>query len=139
MAVSEIDFAKGLISVINERDFKTSTTYPFNCLIFHLCRDVGVPIWHYDPLHIPTGTVDISLIRDEYNVVAPWRGHGNELQSLSETLADKVELAQGVNPTNSEPTETTMAESAHGTIREPNSSRSTPPSEALVPIARDQK
>ena len=30
----EIDFDWVLISVINKRAFKTSTTYPFACLIF---------------------------------------------------------------------------------------------------------
>ena len=39
-----IDFARLLISVIHERDFKTSTTYLFACMIFHLCRDAGVTI-----------------------------------------------------------------------------------------------
>ena len=46
----EINFAKLLIMVIHERDFKASTTYPFACLIFHLCGDAGVPIWHCDTL-----------------------------------------------------------------------------------------
>lgn len=38
----EIDFAKVLITVIYERAFKNSTTYPFAYLIFHLCRDAVV-------------------------------------------------------------------------------------------------
>lgn len=32
----EIDFTKVLITVIHERAFKNSTTYPFTYLIFHL-------------------------------------------------------------------------------------------------------
>uniref|UniRef100_M1DX59 Integrase core domain containing protein n=1 Tax=Solanum tuberosum TaxID=4113 RepID=M1DX59_SOLTU len=44
----EIDFARMLLTEIHERAFKTSTTYPFPCLNFQLCRDSGVPIWHCD-------------------------------------------------------------------------------------------
>uniref|UniRef100_M1DQ59 Integrase core domain containing protein n=1 Tax=Solanum tuberosum TaxID=4113 RepID=M1DQ59_SOLTU len=69
----EIDFARMLLAEIHERAFKTSTTYPFPCLIFQLCRDCGVPIWHCDRLIHPTGTLDIGLIRDEANVAAPHR------------------------------------------------------------------
>lgn len=50
VASLEIDFAKLLITVIHERDFKSSTTYPFVCLIFHLFKDVEVPIWHCNTL-----------------------------------------------------------------------------------------
>lgn len=70
----EIDFAKLLITVIHDRDFKTSTTYPFACLVFHLCRNVGVPVWNYDTLCSPARTVDVGLIRDQANVEALWRG-----------------------------------------------------------------
>ena len=51
----EIDFARMLLAEIHGRAFRTSTTYPFPCLIFHLCRDSGVPIWHCDRLVHPTG------------------------------------------------------------------------------------
>ncbi|KAG5571946.1 hypothetical protein H5410_061712 [Solanum commersonii] len=44
----EIDFARMLLAEIHERAFKTSTTYPFPCLILQMCRDFGVPIWHCD-------------------------------------------------------------------------------------------
>ena len=40
----EIDFTKLLILMIHERAFKTSTTYQFTCIIFHLCTDAGVVI-----------------------------------------------------------------------------------------------
>ncbi|KAG5599289.1 hypothetical protein H5410_030659 [Solanum commersonii] len=40
----EIDFACMLLAEIHERAFKTSTIYPFPCLIFQLCRDSGVSI-----------------------------------------------------------------------------------------------
>ncbi|KAG5585436.1 hypothetical protein H5410_045870 [Solanum commersonii] len=44
----EIDFSRMLLVEIHERACKTSTTYPFPCLIFQFCRDSGVPIWHCD-------------------------------------------------------------------------------------------
>uniref|UniRef100_M1DS47 Integrase core domain containing protein n=1 Tax=Solanum tuberosum TaxID=4113 RepID=M1DS47_SOLTU len=46
----ELDFARIFIAEIHERAFKTTTTLPFLCLIFHLCRAAGVPIWHCDSL-----------------------------------------------------------------------------------------
>uniref|UniRef100_M1DX37 Integrase core domain containing protein n=1 Tax=Solanum tuberosum TaxID=4113 RepID=M1DX37_SOLTU len=69
----EIDFACMLLAEISERAFKTSTTYPFPCLIFQLFRDSGVPIWNCDRLIHPIRTLDIGLIRDEANVAAPRR------------------------------------------------------------------
>ena len=56
---------------MHERAFKVTTTYPFPCMIFALCRSAGVPIWHIDQLRTPPGTVDIGLIRDEANELAP--------------------------------------------------------------------
>uniref|UniRef100_M1DMJ3 Integrase core domain containing protein n=1 Tax=Solanum tuberosum TaxID=4113 RepID=M1DMJ3_SOLTU len=67
----EIDFVRMLLAEIHERAFKTSTTYPFPCLIFQLCRDSGILIWHSDRLIHATGTLDIGLIRDGDNVAAP--------------------------------------------------------------------
>lgn len=95
LAGFEIDFAKSLISVIHERVFKTSTTYPFACMIFKLCSEAGVPIWNCDSLCTPTGTIDITLIRDEANVPALRRGPRLYLQQLYENFADTVELTQG--------------------------------------------
>ncbi|KAH0761420.1 hypothetical protein KY290_017493 [Solanum tuberosum] len=82
-----IDFPRMLLTEIHERAFKTSTTYPFPC-----------------------------LIRDEVNVVAPRREPQVEVPPLGTDLAD-------------------MAVS-----RDPSSSKSTPPSGAVVfPLARVQK
>ena len=67
----EVDFAWLLQAVMHERAFKVTTTYPFPCMIFALCRTAGVPIWHIDQLKTPQGTVDIGLIRDEANELAP--------------------------------------------------------------------
>ena len=44
----EVDVAWLLQAVMHERDFKGTTTYPFPCMIFSLCRSGGVPIWHVD-------------------------------------------------------------------------------------------
>ena len=44
----EVDFAWLLKAVMHERAFKVITTYPFPCMIFSLCRSVGVPIWNLD-------------------------------------------------------------------------------------------
>ena len=49
----EVDFAWLLQAVMHERDFKVTTTYPFPCMIFALCRTAGVPIWHIDKLKTP--------------------------------------------------------------------------------------
>ena len=70
----EVDFVWLLQAVMHERAFKVATTYPFPCMIFSLCRLVGVPIWHIDQLKTPLDTVDIALIRDEVNELAPCRG-----------------------------------------------------------------
>ena len=74
IAVFEVDFAWLLKTVMHERDFKVTTTYPFPCMIFSLCRSASVPIWHIDQLKNPLGTVDIDLIRDEANEFAPAEG-----------------------------------------------------------------
>ena len=44
----EVDFAWLLQEVMHERAFKVTTTYPFPCMIFAICRSAGVPIWHVD-------------------------------------------------------------------------------------------
>ena len=49
----EVDFAWLLQAVMHERAFKVTTTYPFLCMIFTLCRTAGVPIWHIDQLKTP--------------------------------------------------------------------------------------
>ena len=40
----EVDFAWLLQAVMHERTFKVTTTYPFPCMIFTLCKSAGVPI-----------------------------------------------------------------------------------------------
>ena len=105
----EVDFAWLLQAVMQERDFKVTTTYPFPCMIFSLCRSAGVPIWHVDQLKTPLGTVDIGLIRDEANEFAPHRGTRLELPPLGDNLADTV--AQARTATQAASTDTTPVES----------------------------
>uniref|UniRef100_M1DZJ6 Integrase core domain containing protein n=1 Tax=Solanum tuberosum TaxID=4113 RepID=M1DZJ6_SOLTU len=69
----EINFSRILIIEINERSFKTTTTLPFPCLIFHHCREASVPIWHCDRLLEVTKIVDIGFIRDVTNIAASRR------------------------------------------------------------------
>lgn len=47
----EVDFSRLLIFVIHERDFKASITYLFQCMVYPLCRDAGMPIWQRCPLY----------------------------------------------------------------------------------------
>ena len=75
---------------MHERAFKVTTTYPFPCVIFSLCRSAGVPIWHVDQLKTPQGTVDVGLIIDEANELAPRRGPRPDLPPLADDLADTV-------------------------------------------------
>ena len=79
IAEFEVDFTWLLQAVMHERAFKVTTTYPFSCMIFSLCRSTGVPIWHVDHLKTPLGTVDVGLIKDEANELAPRKGPRPEL------------------------------------------------------------
>ncbi|KAG5595736.1 hypothetical protein H5410_036968 [Solanum commersonii] len=111
----EIDFACMLLIEIHERAFKTSTTYPFPCLIFQLCRDSVVPICHCDRLIHPTGTLDIGLIRDKANVAAPRREPQIDVPPLGTDLADTVGQAQGSDPMILDHSDTVLAFSSQST------------------------
>ena len=63
-------------------------------MIFSLCTPAGVPIWHVNHLKTPLGTVDVGLIRDEANELAPRRGLRLELPPLADDLADTVAEAR---------------------------------------------
>ena len=95
-----------------------------------------MPIWHVDQLKTPQGTVDIGLIRDEANELAPRRGPRPELPPLADDLADTV--AQACTTTQAASTDTTPVESIPGSSTVPSSSRaaSLP---ALVLLVRVQK
>uniref|UniRef100_M1E0R8 Integrase core domain containing protein n=1 Tax=Solanum tuberosum TaxID=4113 RepID=M1E0R8_SOLTU len=137
IASVEIDFARMLLAEIHERAFRTSTTYPFPCLIFHLCRDSGVPIWHCDKLVHPTGALDISLIRDEANVAAPRREPQIEVPPLGPDLKDTIGQAQGGDPIIPDHADAVPGSSSQAASMAPSSSRSTPQLGAtVVPMAR---
>uniref|UniRef100_M1DPJ8 Integrase core domain containing protein n=1 Tax=Solanum tuberosum TaxID=4113 RepID=M1DPJ8_SOLTU len=131
----EIDFAHMLLAEIHKMAFKTSTTYPFPCFIFQLCRDSGMLIWHWDRLIHSTETLDIGLIQDEVNMEAPRREPQVEVN-----LADTVGQAQGSDPIIPDHIDTIPASSSQATSGAPSSSRSTPPLRAaVVQLARVQK
>ena len=116
----EVYFAWLLQAVMHERAFKVTTTYPFPCMIFALCRSAGVPIWHINQLKTPLGTVNIGLIRDEANELAPRRGPSLELPPLADDLADTVAQARTATQASSG---TTPVESIPGSSTAPSSSR----------------
>ena len=91
---------------------------------------------HIDQLKTLLGTVDIGLIRDETNELAPCRGPRPELPPLADDLADMV--AQARTATQAASTDTTPVESIPGSSTAPRSSCSAP-FPALVPLARVQK
>ena len=94
IAEFEVDFAWLLQEVMHEGAFKFTTTNPFPCIIISLCRSAGVPIWHVDQLKTPQGTVDVGLIRDEANELAPRRGPRPEVPPLGENQTDTVAHAR---------------------------------------------
>ena len=77
----EVDFAWLLQQVICERAFKVKTIYAFLCIIFLLCRSVGVPILHIDHLKTPLESFGIGLICDDANELAPRRGAPSRVAS----------------------------------------------------------
>ena len=108
---------------MHERSFKVTTMYPFPCMIFSLCWSAGVPIWHVDQLMTPQGTVDVGLIRDEANELAPCRGPCPELPPLADDLANTVAQARTATQAS---TGTTPVESIPGSSPTPSSSRTAP-------------
>ena len=140
VAEVKIDFARMLLAEIHERAFRTSTTYPFPRLIFHLCRDSGVPIWHCDKLVHPTGALDIGLIRDEANVAAPRKDPQIEVPPLGPDLADTVGQAQGGDPIIPDHADAVPGSSSQAASVTPSSSRSTPQlGVTVVPLTRVRK
>uniref|UniRef100_M1DKL7 Integrase core domain containing protein n=1 Tax=Solanum tuberosum TaxID=4113 RepID=M1DKL7_SOLTU len=107
----EIDFARMLLAEIHERAFKTSTTYPFPC-----------------------------LIRDVANVAAPRKEPYVEVPPLGADLADTVGQAQGGDLIIPDHSDTVPASSSQAANMAPSSSRSTPQLGAtVVPLTRVHK
>ncbi|TMW81878.1 hypothetical protein EJD97_007496 [Solanum chilense] len=128
----EVDIAWLLQAFMRKRAFKVTTTYPFPCMIFSLCRSAGVPIWHVDQLKTPQGTIDVGHIRDEANELAPHRGPHPELPPLADMVAQARTATQAAS------SDTTPVESIPGSSTAPSSFR-TAPLPAVVPLARVQK
>ena len=101
-----------------------------------LRRFAGVPIWHIDQLNTPLGSVDIGLIRDEANDLAPRRGPRQELPPVGNNQDDTVEQAH--TATKAVSTYTTPLESIPGSSTARSSSWSAP-LPALVSLAKVQK
>ncbi|TMW83434.1 hypothetical protein EJD97_001684 [Solanum chilense] len=135
IAEFEVDFAWLLQAVMHERAFKVTTTYPFPCMIFDLCRSAGVPIWNVAQLKTLQGTVDVDLIRDEDNELAPRRGPLPELPPLADDRANTVAQARTATQAS---TDTTPIESIPDSSTAPSFSR-TAPLHSVVPLARVQK
>ena len=129
----EADFSWLLQAVMHERAFKVTTTYPFPCMIFSLCRSAAVPIWHIDQLKITLGSIDMGLIRNEANELAPCRRPHPELPPLGDNLADTV--AQACIAMQAASTDTTPVESIPSSSTTPSFSRSAS-FPALVPLSR---
>ena len=115
------------------RAFKVTTTYPFPCMIFSLCMSACEPIWHINQLKTPLGTVNIGLIRDEANELAPRRGPRPELPPLGENLANTVAHSRTAMQAISATTDTTPIESIPGGSIAPRSSLLAP-FPTLVPL-----
>ena len=71
---------------MHKRAFNVTTTYPFPCMIFSLCRSACVPIWGVDQLKTPLGTVDIGRIRNEANELDACIGPSPEFPPLVDNL-----------------------------------------------------
>ena len=95
-----------------------------------------MPIWHIDQLKTLLGTVDVCLIGDEANELAPCRGPRPVLPPLADDLADTISKARMATQAGS--TNTTPLESILGSSTAPSSSR-TSPLLVLVPLSRVQK
>ena len=97
-----------------------------------------MPIWHVDQLKTPQGTVDVGLIIDEANELAPRRGPRPELPPLADDLADTVAQASTATQAASKTTDTTPVEFI---LSSTTTSSSSPLASfpALVPLARVQK
>ena len=82
-----------------------------------------MPIWHIDQLKTPLGTIDIGLIRDKANELAPRRGPRLEFSPLVDNQPDTVAQACTATQVASETTDTTTVESIPGSSTVPSSSR----------------
>lgn len=66
-------------------------------MIFELCKFAWVPVWYGDVLKTWTKLVDIFLIRDEANELAPNKGPRAKVQPQGESFAAMVDQTQGAD------------------------------------------
>lgn len=64
---------------------------PFPCLIFHICREAIVLVWHCDQLIQVTKIVDVGMIKDDANPTAPRKGIQIDLPSWGDDIVVDVE------------------------------------------------
>ena len=118
----EIDFIKILLAEIHERAFNTTIIYSSPWMIFQLCKDVRVPIWHCDKLVLAMGTLYIRLIQNEVNVEAPRRGAWVDVPMGN----DLVNAIKQMNREGTTATNDTLVSSSHLASQALISSRATP-------------
>uniref|UniRef100_M1DQ52 Integrase core domain containing protein n=1 Tax=Solanum tuberosum TaxID=4113 RepID=M1DQ52_SOLTU len=138
----EVDFTRIILVEIHEKAFRRNTTIPFPCLIFHLCRESTVPIWHCDRLVEVTKTVDVQLIHDDTNPAAPRRSTPVAVPPLGADLVREVELVAAAqdDDTSIPPTIVDAQAPPSTATSQVVTSRATPPTgTTLVPLARDHK
>lgn len=134
----EVDFAWLLQVVIHETVFKATTTQPFPCMVFKVCRFIAVLMWHIDVIKATPDTVDIVFMRYEANELAPHRQPRPEVKPVGENLEATVEQAQQTNPATYDQINTYPVESISGARNNPRSSLQTTTA-TLVPFGRVQK
>ena len=134
----EVYFAWLLQVVMHERAFRVTTTYLFSCMIFSLFVSISVPIWHIDQLNTLLGTVDVDIIRDEANELAPRRGTHPRMPPLGENLAYMVAHSRMAMQDSSKTNDTTLVEAIPVRSTAPSSSCSAS-FLVLVPLIRVQK
>lgn len=74
LATLEIYFYQIIIAEIHERAFLKTTTMPFPYLIVCICREATVQVWHCDKLVEVRKTVNVGLVKDDVNPMAPRKG-----------------------------------------------------------------
>lgn len=133
----EIDFVRMMFEEIQERAFKTSTTYPLHVDLSEMqgCLSDNMAC---DTLIYLTRTLDTGLIKDEDNVAAPHTRPRVKVPPLGKNLANAVELDQMADLSVLDHVDPTPISSSHAASRPLSSSRSTPPVATVISIARVQ-
>ncbi|KAM3217714.1 putative protein isoform X1 [Capsicum annuum] len=142
MAGYNINIPRYIVEEIRERALQVTTSIPFPCLVYRLCRESGVPVLPEidHPVEV-TRIQDIGLIRDGTNPVAKFRGHPSTSSGsafmeglLGGKQVDTSILTEQVGMANFEPqTQTTNADA--DVTAAITSTPSTTPTSASIPTA----